>query len=100
MPRLLIPTPLRTYTGGAAIFDGPADSVHDLLVGLTDTYPALRNHLLDDSGEVRSFLRIYLGDTDIDEFEGIRTQLAPDAEVVLVPAIAGGTVIPTGPWVR
>jgi molybdopterin converting factor small subunit len=71
-----------------------------LLVSLTEAHPHLRSHLLDEAGQVRSFLRIYLEDTDIDEFEGTRTRLAPDAEVVLVPAIAGGTEIQAGPWVR
>jgi len=90
MPTLLIPTPLRSFTGGAATFEAPAEDVHGLLVGLATAYPALRPHLFDASGAVRTFLRIYLGDTDIEDLQGAVTALTPDAEVLIVPAIAGG----------
>lgn len=91
MATLLIPTPLRKFTGGAGVFSAHATNVTGLLHALTAEHPGIRPHLFDDSGTLRTFIRIYVGDEEIDALDGVATALSSDEEVSIIPAIAGGT---------
>lgn len=90
MNSIIIPTPLRKFTGGAGQFESPADNVQGLLDDLVNAHSGLRPHLFDGAGELRSFIRVYVGDEDIHELDGTDTALAPGTEVSIIPAIAGG----------
>lgn len=90
MATLLIPTPLRKFTGGAGLFTAEATDVAQLLSELTTAHPGIRPHLFDDSGALRTFIRIYVGDEEIDALDGVATGLGPEEEVSIIPAIAGG----------
>ena len=91
MPTVHIPTPLRPYTGGAASVVVDGDTVGAALSSLTTTHEGLARHLRDDSGQLRSFVNVYLGDEDIRFLSGEDTTLSADAELTIVPSIAGGT---------
>lgn len=92
MATLLIPTPLRKFTGGAGLFNAEATDVAALLDALTAAHPGIRPHLFDDSGALRTFIRIYVGDEEMDALEGVATALTPHEEVSIIPAIAGGSI--------
>ena len=91
MPTLIIPTPLRKFTNGKSIFNAPAANVNELLKALSNSYEGIHKHLFDDAGDLRSFIRVYLGDEDINELEGTATKLDEKDEVSFIPAIAGGS---------
>ena len=91
MATLIIPTPLRKFTDGNAMFDAPAATVDELLKALSTSHEGIHKHLFDDSGDLRSFIRVYLGDEDINELEGTATKLSDKDEVSIIPAIAGGS---------
>ena len=90
MNSIIIPTPLRKFTGGTGVFEAPTDSVQGLLDALVDAHSGLRPHLFAEDGDLRSFIRVYVGDEDIHELDGTATALAPGTEVSIIPAIAGG----------
>lgn len=90
MNSIIIPTPLRKFTGGAGLFESDADSVKGLLDDLVATHEGLRQHLFDNDGDLRSFIRVYVGDEDIHELDGTATALTGNTEVSIIPAIAGG----------
>jgi len=90
MNSIIIPTPLRKFTGGAGLFESAADSVKGLLDDLVSAHEGLRPHLFDNDGDLRSFIRVYVGDEDIHELDGTATRLTPGTEVSIIPAIAGG----------
>jgi sulfur-carrier protein len=90
MATLIIPTPLRKFTNGNAIFKASATNVKELLKALSSAHAGIQKHLYDDSGELRSFIRVYVGDEDIHELEGINTEINDNDEVSIIPAIAGG----------
>ena len=90
MNSIIIPTPLRKFTGGTGVFESAADSVKGLLDDLVTSHTGLRPHLFDEDGDLRSFIRVYVGDEDIHELEGTATKLTPGTEVSIIPAIAGG----------
>ena len=88
--RILIPTPLRPYTGQAAALELPAAAVGDLLNALTRQYADLRPHLFREDGRLRSFVNVYVNDNDIRHLEGLVTEVNAGDVVSIVPSVAGG----------
>jgi molybdopterin/thiamine biosynthesis adenylyltransferase/rhodanese-related sulfurtransferase/molybdopterin converting factor small subunit len=91
MPSILIPTPLRKFTGGNASFESEGASVNDILKALGTTYPGIKPHVFDEEGTLRSFIRVYVGDEDINALDGVDTAVKADEEISIIPAIAGGS---------
>jgi sulfur-carrier protein len=85
-----IPTPLRTLTKGAAEVQGAGDTVSDIIQDLERQFPGLRERLMDEGGELRRFINIYVNEEDIRFLEGAKTTLKAGDSVSIVPAIAGG----------
>lgn len=90
MPRIIIPTPLRKFTDNQASAETGGDTVAEAFEQLTSRYPELRRHLYDESGKIRSFVRIYVGDDDINVLQKDQTPLENSSVVSIIPAIAGG----------
>ena len=91
MPVLVrIPTPLRRVTNGVAEIQAKGSDVAELIEDLERQFPGLRERLLEDGGEVRRFINIYVNEEDIRFLEGAKTPLKDGDEVSIVPAIAGG----------
>lgn len=91
MAELFIPTPLRKFTNGKAQFDHPAATVDELLKIFVTEHEQVRPHLYEAEGGLRSFIRIYVGDEDLEALNGLETVLEEHTEVSIIPAIAGGT---------
>jgi molybdopterin synthase sulfur carrier subunit len=85
-----IPTPLRSLTKGAAEVQADAATVTDLIEVLERQFPGLKERLLEDGGELRRFINIYINQEDIRFLQGATTTLKQGDEVSIVPAIAGG----------
>ena len=85
-----IPTPLRTLTKGAAEVQADASTVTDLIEVLERQFPGLKERLLEDGGQLRRFINIYINQEDIRFLQGATTTLKQGDEVSIVPAIAGG----------
>ncbi|PYN00454.1 MAG: molybdopterin synthase sulfur carrier subunit [Candidatus Rokuibacteriota bacterium] len=91
MPVLVrIPTPLRTITKGNAEIQAKGDTVDSLVADLERQFPGLKERLLDESGELRRFINIYVNQEDIRFLQAQKTTLKDGDEVSIVPAIAGG----------
>jgi molybdopterin synthase sulfur carrier subunit len=85
-----IPTPLRSLTKGAAEVQADAADVNDLIEVLERQFPGLKERLVEDGGELRRFINIYINQEDIRFLQGATTSLKQGDEVSIVPAIAGG----------
>jgi len=85
-----IPSQLRPLAGGAAELALDADDVGALIEALGARHTGLRERLLEPSGEVRRFVRIFVNEEDIRFLEDMRTKLSDGDTVAIVPAIAGG----------
>ena len=88
--KVLIPTPLRKFTGDKETVTADADSVATLMKSLDMAHPGLGKPLLDDEGNLRRFVNLYLNGEDIRFLQGKETPLKEGDEVSIVPAIAGG----------
>ncbi|MGH7326351.1 MAG: ubiquitin-like small modifier protein 1 [Candidatus Rokuibacteriota bacterium] len=85
-----IPTPLRSITKGNAEVKAAGDTVADLVEDLERQFPGLRERLVDEGGELRRFVNIYVNEEDIRFLQGRKTALKDGDQVSIVPAIAGG----------
>jgi len=80
-----IPTILRSYTGGAAEVTAAEGTLREVLAGLDAAYPGLGGRIIDDAGQLRRFVNVYVGDEDVRFAQG------PAGErVSVIPAVAGG----------
>ncbi|GHU52847.1 molybdopterin synthase sulfur carrier subunit [Clostridia bacterium] len=87
---LLIPTALRAFTDRKSSVEVSAENVGEAIIALTQEYPAIKKHLYDDTGKLREYVNLFIGDTNIKDRDGLQTPLKDADEVMLVPAIAGG----------
>ncbi|ELX9620778.1 MoaD/ThiS family protein [Klebsiella variicola] len=87
---LLIPTALRAFTDGQGKVTLEGHTVGQLVAALAARYPDVQPHLYDDAGALRSFINLYVGEHNIKTTGGLETPVSDGAEVLLVPAIAGG----------
>jgi sulfur-carrier protein len=85
-----IPTPLRSITKGSAEVQAKGGSVADVVEDLERQFPGLRERLVDEGGELRRFINIYVNEEDIRFLQGQKTALKEGDQVSIVPAIAGG----------
>ncbi len=85
-----IPTILRSYTGGAAEVTAAGGTLREVIAGLDVTYPGLGGRIIDDGGNLRRFVNVYVGDEDVRFAQGLDTQVPPGERISVIPAVAGG----------
>jgi molybdopterin synthase sulfur carrier subunit len=85
-----IPTPLRQVTKGTAEVQCKGDTVDEVIVDLERQFPGLRERLVDEAGELRRFINIYVNEEDIRFLKSRKTALKDGDQMSIVPAIAGG----------
>lgn len=85
-----IPTPLRTATGGAATVETSGDTVGKAIADLEAQHPGIAERLLDDDGNLRRFVNVFVDDEDVRFQEGLDTPVPDGATVSIIPAVAGG----------
>jgi MoaD family protein len=88
--KVIIPTPLRPYTGKQESVELQAVTVGEALAALTTKFGDLKKHLFADDGRLRSFVNVYVNDEDIRYLEKDQTRLKEGDTVSIVPSIAGG----------
>jgi adenylyltransferase/sulfurtransferase len=86
-----IPTALRAFTERKSEVTVEASTVKEALNHLTESFPDIRQHLYQGT-ELRSFINIFVEEKNIKKLQGLDTPLADGNTVMLVPAIAGGSV--------
>lgn len=93
MPTIHIPTPLRKFAGNQARVEVAGATVQESITLLADQYPELKKNLLESDGSLRAFVRVYIGDEDIQSLQGAATAVAEKDVISIVPAIAGGAPV-------
>ena len=91
--RVLIPTPLRPYTGQQEAVELDGGTVGEVLAALTARYADLRRHLYADDGKLRHFVNVYVNDDDIRYLEREKTALKSGDVISIVPSVAGGAPV-------
>jgi sulfur-carrier protein len=90
-----IPTILRTYTNGEKSVDATGATLSDLIEDLEANHPGLKDRLLEDKDgktDLRRFVNLYVNDEDVRFTGGLGTELSDGDQVVVLPAVAGGSL--------
>lgn len=89
--RVLLPNAFQKHTNGAREIQSSAGNLPALITEIETTFPALKTHLRDESGQVRKFINFYVNEEDI-RFLGSEKYAFQDGdEVLVIPSIAGGS---------
>jgi len=85
-----IPTPLRGLTAGNAEVAVEAGSLNDVLKAIEVAHPGVAERVLDETGALRRFVNVYVGDDDVRFLDGLDTVVPDGTTVSVIPAVAGG----------
>jgi molybdopterin converting factor small subunit len=85
-----IPTILRTYTGGESEVTAEGDTLAAVLDDLDANYNGIKGRILDEGGELRRFVNVYVGNDDVRFLENLETKTPEGTQISVIPAVAGG----------
>ena len=82
-----IPTPLRSYTGGASAVDAAGASLAAVLESLDRQFPGIRFRVVDEQDEIRPHIKFFVGH---ELAPSLATPVRADGEVHIICALSGG----------
>ena len=85
-----IPTILRNYTGGASEVSAEGSTLADVLDDLESHHNGIKARVLDDAGELRRFVNVYVGNDDVRFLDGLGSATPDGTQISIIPAVAGG----------
>jgi molybdopterin converting factor small subunit len=93
--RVHIPSALRRWTGGRDVIDLPlpADmrmTAADVIEALAREHPGIRDRVLDEQGELRRHMNIFIDGENARVAGGLAAQISVDSEIWIHPALSGG----------
>jgi molybdopterin synthase sulfur carrier subunit len=88
--KVRIPTPLRKLTNNEELIEVKAANIGDAIAELQAKFPGIKERLVDENGEVRRFVNVYVNEEDIRFLQNQQTPLKEGDEISIIPAIAGG----------
>ncbi|HEY9510193.1 MAG TPA: ubiquitin-like small modifier protein 1 [Verrucomicrobiae bacterium] len=88
--KVRIPTPLRKLTNNEELVEVQAATIGEAITELQNRFPGIQERLVDEKGEVRRFVNVYVNEEDIRFLKNRETPLKDGDEISIIPAIAGG----------
>jgi molybdopterin synthase sulfur carrier subunit len=85
-----VPTILRTYTGGESEVTASGETLAAVLDDLDASYSGIKGRILDDNGELRRFVNVYVGNDDVRFLDNLATPTPAGTQISVIPAVAGG----------
>jgi len=85
-----IPTILRTYTAGESEVTAEGDTLSAVLDDLDANYAGIKGRVLDEGGELRRFVNVYVGNDDVRFLDNLATPTPDGTQISVIPAVAGG----------
>jgi molybdopterin converting factor small subunit len=85
-----IPTILRSYTDGVSEVKATGSTLGEVVADLEAQFTGIAARVLDDTGKLRRFVNIYVGDEDVRFTDGLDTPTPEGVQISIIPAVAGG----------
>jgi molybdopterin synthase sulfur carrier subunit len=85
-----IPGPLRSLSGGESTVTVEAQDLRTAIDELDTRFPGFKGRLLDDEGQPRQFVNLFLNEEDVRQGQGLSSPVGEKDEIAIVPAVAGG----------
>jgi molybdopterin converting factor small subunit len=89
--KVVIPSPLFSYTGGQRVVEGEGVSLTHLLDGLDARFPGMRHRIIDEQGRMRPHIRVFVNG---EQAASLGQALVDRDEVLIVAALSGGDHAP------
>ncbi|MGC8628308.1 MAG: ubiquitin-like small modifier protein 1 [Acidimicrobiales bacterium] len=88
--KVRIPAQLRSLSGGEGEVKVEGATVGEVLKALDAAHPGFAERLLDEAGNLRRFVNVFVGEEDVRFLDGLATPVQSGTVVSVVPAVAGG----------
>ncbi len=88
---VVIPTTLRLFTEHRSEIELEGNTVGEVLTNLSEEYPETKKVLFDEKAHLRTFVNVFVNDENIRDLDKFETKLRSGDELILIPAIAGGS---------
>ena len=85
-----VPTILRTYTAGESEVSASGTTLAEVLDDLDANYSGIKARVLDDEGNLRRFVNVYVGNDDDRFLDNLETPTPDGTQISVIPAVAGG----------
>jgi molybdopterin synthase sulfur carrier subunit len=82
--------PLRKLTNDVDTVNADAATLRDAIERLEGEFPGMKERLVDEQGQLRRFVNVYVNGEDVRFLDNLGTALKDGDEVSIVPAVAGG----------
>lgn len=92
MAKVRIPTPLRNLTHGRDEVSIEGKTVLEILNNLDREFQGIGGKILDEGGNVRRFINVFVNENDIRHLLGVQTEVKLNDVISIFPAIAGGSL--------
>jgi molybdopterin converting factor small subunit len=92
--RVHIPSALRKWSDGHDVVEltaGGSMTAADVIEALARNYPGLRDRVLNEQGELRRHVNIFIDGENARFLGGLAAAVATDSEVWIHPALSGGS---------
>jgi molybdopterin synthase sulfur carrier subunit len=90
MTAVRLPPVLRQYAGDAKQVEANGATVGEVMDGLLERHPGLREQLLTADGGLHRFVNVYLNGQDVRYLKGLATPVGERDTLIVLPAMAGG----------
>jgi len=87
---VVLPQALQGIAGGAHELEVAGSTLREVLDAVAVDHPALVRRLRDERGELRRYVNVYVDGADVREAGGNDAPVPADAEVLVLPSVAGG----------
>ena len=91
--RVNVPRALTDFADGQSAIDvelGGQPTVGDVVQAVCDSHPALGRRIIDETGELRRYVNVYVGSEECRRIGGLAAVIPAGAEVHIIGSIAGG----------
>jgi molybdopterin converting factor small subunit len=85
-----LPGTLRDAVGGETKIQAAGATLGEVFADIDRRHPGFRARILDDAGALRSYVNVYVGETDARGAGGLAAAVPDGSEVMVIPAMAGG----------
>src|SRR3954447_11601538 len=87
---VVIPTPLRKFTGGESRVSANGGTIAQVIDSLEQQFPGLKERVCEPDGEIRRFVNIFINGENARQMDGAASSVKAGDEVGIIPAMAGG----------
>jgi sulfur-carrier protein len=85
-----LPGALRDATGGRTKIEASGGTLADVIADIDRRHPGFSDRVLDAGGKLRTYVNVYIGEDDARSKGGTSAAIPDGAEVMVIPAMAGG----------